>query len=67
MMRVGIANNRHPAEILQMTQAEFDVMPEGDSVHTLEILNNFEHAHMAVPVGYVPRLAPQAVSWWLPS
>ena len=50
MMRVGIANNRHPAEILQMTQAEFDVMPEGDSVHTLEILNYFEHANMTVPV-----------------
>ena len=37
MMRVGVANNRHPAEIVQMTQAEFDVMPEGDSVHTLKV------------------------------
>jgi hypothetical protein len=61
MMRVRIANNRHPAEILQMTQAKFDVMPEGDSVHTLEILDNFEHAHMAVPVDECFELGGNAV------
>ena len=50
MMRVGVANNRHPAEIVQMTQAEFDVMPEGDSVQTLKVFDDFEHPHLAVPL-----------------
>ena len=45
----GLADDRRPAEILQMAQAEFDVVPEGDRVHALEILDDLEHAHMAVP------------------
>ena len=61
MMRIGVANNCNPAEIVQMTQAEFNVMPEGDSVHTLEILNNFEHAYVAVAVDECFELGGDAV------
>ena len=46
MMRVRIADDRHAAEILHMAQAELDVVPEGDGVHALEILDDLEHARM---------------------
>ena len=37
-----------PAEILEVPQAEFDVVPEGARVHALEILDDLEHPHVAV-------------------
>jgi hypothetical protein len=33
---------------VQIPQAELHVVPEGSSVHALEILDHFEHAHLAV-------------------
>lgn len=47
-MHVGIGHDGKPAEIVQMPQAELHVVPEGSSVHALEILDHFEHAHLAV-------------------
>ena len=48
MMHVGIGHDGKPPEIVQIPQAELHVVPEGSSVHALEILDHFEHAHLAV-------------------
>ena len=50
MMCVRRANNCQPTKVPQMTQAEFDVMPKGGSIHTFEILYDFQHANLAVSI-----------------
>src|SRR5262245_66356811 len=48
MARVWIGNDGATAERLEVPQAELEVVPEGGCVHALEILDDLEHAHLAV-------------------
>src|SRR5262245_61459224 len=48
MARVWTGDDGATAERLEVPQAEFEVMPEGGCVHALEILDDLEHANLAV-------------------